>query len=272
MERKNITLNNGYNMPRLGLGTWQLNGKMAERTIYNAIKVGYRLIDTALIYENEENVGIAVRKAIEDGIVTRKELFITTKLLASGFSDYKKAIDDCNNRLGLQYIDLMLIHQQGKSEQELCKSIECKIDEGIIKSFGISNYYTKEDFNRIIKYSAIYPTVIQNENHIFFNNSDLKKYVSKYGTIIQSYYPFGGRGHISENFNNETIRKLAEKYGKTPSQIILRWQLQSGYVFVFGCSKEEHLIDNMNIFDFNLDNEDMEKINKLNSSVRYENW
>ena len=272
LEEKTITLNNGYKIPILGLGTWQLTGKIAEEVVYNAIKNGYRLIDTALIYENEENVGNAIKKAIQDGIVKRDELFITTKLLASGISNYEKAIEDCNNRLGVEYIDLMLIHQQGEDEQQLCRAIECKVKEGIIKSFGISNYYDKKDFNRIINYSNILPAIIQNENHIFFNNIEFKNYVSEYGVVVQSYYPFGGRGHLKDSLTNNTITEIAKKYKKTSAQIILRWHMQSGYISVFGCSQESHLLENKDIFNFELTKKEMQEINILNIGKRYEKW
>lgn len=139
------------------------------------------------------------------------------------------------------------------------------------KSIGISNYYTKEEIDEVLSYATITPAVIQNENHIYYQNTELQDYVSQYGIIIESWYPFGGRGHTSENFNNETIKKIAEKYNKTSAQIILRWQLQSGYIVIPGSSNPDHIAENYDIFNFELSEEDMNNIADINISQRYEN-
>ena len=140
------------------------------------------------------------------------------------------------------------------------------------KSIGISNYYTKEEIDEVLSYATITPAVIQNENHIYYQNTELQDYVSQYGIIIESWYPFGGRGHTSENFNNETIKKIAEKYNKTSAQIILRWQLQAGYIVIPGSSNPDHIAENYDIFDFELSKEDMKNIANINKNQRYENW
>ena len=139
------------------------------------------------------------------------------------------------------------------------------------KSIGISNYYTKEEIDEVLSYATITPAVIQNENHIYYQNTELQDYVSQYGIIIESWYPFGGRGHTSENFNNETIKKIAEKYNKTSAQIILRWQLQAGYIVISGSSNPDHIAENYDIFNFELSEEDMNNIADINISQRYEN-
>ena len=272
MNTKTVLLNNGEKMPILGLGTWQLTGNVAENSVYVAIKNGYRLIDTAYWYGNEEDVGRAVRKAINDGLVTREELFITTKLPPYGFDDYEKAIDDCNKRLGLDYIDLMLVHQSGSDEKKLYRAIENKIKTGIVKSLGISNYYTKKDFEEVVKDAKIMPAVIQNENHIFYNDREFYEYVSQYGIVIESYYPFGGRGHTKDSLGNEVISNIAKKYNKTSAQIILRWHIQSGFITIPGSSNEEHIKENYDILYFELTIEEISTINNLNTGKRYENW
>ena len=139
------------------------------------------------------------------------------------------------------------------------------------KSIEISNYYTKEEIDEVLSYATITPAVIQNENHIYYQNTELQDYVSQYGIIIESWYPFGGRGHTSENFNNETIKKIAEKYNKTSAQIILRWQLQAGYIVIPGSSNPDHIAENYDIFNFELSEEDMNNIADINISQRYEN-
>ncbi len=272
MNTKKVKLNSGYEMPIIGLGTWQLTGNTAENSVYIAIKDGYRLIDTAYWYGNEREVGNGVRKAINEGIVTREELFITTKLPPYGFDDYEKAIDECNNRLGLNYIDLMLVHQSGSDEKKLYRAIENKVKQGIVKSLGISNYYTKKEYDDITEGATIKPAVIQNENHIFYNDKEFKDYVQNFGIYIESYYPLGGRGHTGDSLNNEVITKIAQNHNKTSAQIILKWHLQSGFIAIPGSSNESHILENISIFDFELTEDEMNQINNLNTGRRYETW
>lgn len=271
-EKQTVLLNSGYEMPIIGLGTWTLNGDTVENSVYSALKCGIRLIDTAKYYGNEKEVGNAIRRAIDDGIVTREEVFITTKIVPYGYSNYDQAIEESNHALGLDYIDLMLIHQQGSDEKVLYQAIERAIDKGIVKSLGISNYYTKEDFDKITENVNIMPAVVQNENHIYYQNTDFQKYVSQYGTIVESYYPFGGRGHTKDSLNNDTILRIAQSHHKETSQVILRWHLQAGYIAIPGSSNPDHIAENYDIFDFELTDEEMQEIKMLNTGIRYESW
>ena len=269
---KTVTLNSGYEMPIIGLGTWTQNDEETANSVYYALEDGYRLIDTAQYYGNEYGVGEGLRRAIDDGIVTREEVFITTKIMPSSYNNAYNSIDGSLERLGVDYIDLLLIHQPGSNDEEVYKAMEQGVYDGKVKSIGISNYYTKEEIDEVLSYATIVPAVIQNENHIYYQNTDLKEYVSKYGIIIESWYPFGGRGHTSENFNNEVIRDIATKYNKTSAQIILRWQLQAGYIVIPGSSNPDHILENYSIFDFSLNEEDMKNIADINKNQRYENW
>ena len=271
-DTKTVTLNSGYEMPIIGLGTWTQNDEETANSVYYALEDGYRLIDTAQYYGNERGVGEGLRRAIDDGIVTREEVFITTKIMPSSYNNAYNSIDGSLERLGVDYIDLLLIHQPGSNDEEVYKAMEQGVYDGKVKSIGISNYYTKEEIDEVLSYATIVPAVIQNENHIYYQNTDLKEYVSKYGIIIESWYPFGGRGHTSENFNNEVIRDIATKYNKTSAQIILRWQLQAGYIVIPGSSNPDHILENYSIFDFELDEEDMKNIANINKNQRYENW
>ena len=230
------------------------------------------VIDTAQYYGNEYGVGEGLRRAIDDGIVTREEVFITTKIMPSSYNNAYNSIDESLERLGVDYIDLLLIHQPGSNDEEVYKAMEQGVYDGKVKSIGISNYYTKEEIDEVLSYATIVPAVIQNENHIYYQNTDLKEYVSQYGIIIESWYPFGGRGHTSENFNNEVIKDIATKYNKTSAQIILRWQLQAGYIVIPGSSNPDHILENYSIFDFSLNEEDMKNIADINKNQRYENW
>ncbi|MBR0080285.1 MAG: aldo/keto reductase [Synergistaceae bacterium] len=267
-----VTLNNGYKMPVLGLGTWTQNNSTAENSVYVAIKEGYRLIDTARYYGNESGVGKGIKRAIDEGIIKRNEIFVTTKIMPGNYSNPDSAIDDSLNSLGLEYIDLMLIHQPGYNDENVYKALENGVKSGKLKSIGISNYYTPEDFERINKISEITPAVVQNENHIYYQNTDLQKYLERYGTVVESWYPFGGRGNTQEVFNNETITKIAKSHGKTSAQIILRWQIQAGYVVIPGSQNPSHIAENFDIFDFELTQNEMNEISNLNQNRRFENW
>lgn len=257
-------------MPIIGLGTWTFTNEEAEEAVYIAINNGYRLIDTAQYYGDEVGVGKGVRKAISEGIVKREDVFVTSKIYAS--TDHNKAIEKSLNNLDLDYIDLLLIHQPGFDDKGLYQAMEKYYKEGKLKSIGISNYYTNKAIDEVLSYAEIVPAVIQNENHIYYQNTKLQEYVKQYGIIIESWYPFGGRGHTSENFNNEVIKELAEKYNKTSAQIILRWQLQAGYIAIPGSKNPDHIKENISIFDFELSDEDMKKIYNINENRRYENW
>lgn len=271
-DKKTVTLNSGYEMPILGLGTWTQNNEETANSVYYALEDGYRLIDTAQYYGNEYGVGEGLRRAINAGIVTREEVFITTKIMPSSYNNAYSSIDQSLERLGVDYIDLLLIHQPGSNDEEVYKAMEQGVKDGKVRSIGISNYYTKKQIDEVLSFATITPAVIQNENHIYYQNTELQEYVSKYGIIIESWYPFGGRGHTSENFNNEVIKSIAEKYNKTSAQIILRWQLQAGYIVIPGSSNPDHILENYSIFEFELDEEDMESITNINKNQRYETW
>ena len=271
-ETKTVKLNSGYEMPILGLGTWTQNDEETANSVYYALEDGYRLIDTAQYYGNEKGVGDGLRRAINDGIVTREEVFITTKIMPSSYNNAYNSIDESLTKLDTDYIDLLLIHQPGSNDEAVYKAMEQGVRDGKVRTIGISNYYTKEEVEEVLSYATITPSVIQNENHIYYQNTELQEYVSRYGIIIESWYPFGGRGHTSENFNNNVIKELAEKYNKTSAQIILRWQLQAGYIVIPGSSNPDHIAENYDIFDFELSEEDMNNIANINRNQRYENW
>lgn len=192
--------------------------------------------------------------------------------MPSSYNNAYSSIDESLERLGVDYIDLLLIHQPGTNDEAVYKAMEQGVRDGKIRSIGISNYYTREEIDEVLSYATITPAVIQNENHIYYQNTELQEYVSKYGIIIESWYPFGGRGHTSCNFDNETIKSIATKYNKTSAQIILRWQLQALYIVIPGSSNLDHILENYSIFDFELDDEDMKNIANINNIQRYEIW
>ena len=269
---ESVALNSGYNMPIIGLGTWTLNDDEAEDCVYFALKVGYRLIDTARYYGNEVGVGRGIRRAIQDGIASREEIFVTSKIMPGNYTQPDSAIDASLKSLGLDYVDLMLIHQPGSNDEEVYKALERGVKAGKIRSIGISNYYTPRDFDRIKNIASIVPAVIQNENHLFYQNDELQAYVKKFGTVVEAWYPFGGRGNTQKIFGNEIVQSLAKKYSKSPAQIVLRWQIQSGYIAIPGSSNKNHIAENFNVFDFRLSVEDMKLLRGLNKGQRFENW
>ena len=265
-----VALNSGFNMPRLGFGTWTLDDDAAEDCVYFALKVGYRLIDTARYYRNEIGVGRGIQRAIDDGIATREEIFVTSKIMPGNAPD--AAINASRRDLNLAYVDLMLIHWSGYNDKEVYQALERAVRAGKIRSIGISNYNTPQAFDKIKNIATIIPAVIQNENHPYYQNENLQAYVKKFGTVIEAWYPFGGRGNIQKIFSDDTIQSLAKKYSKSPAQIILRWQYQAEYVAIPGSSNKNHIAENFNIFDFRLTAEEMELMRGLNKNRSFENW
>lgn len=271
-EKGTVKLNSGYEMPIIGLGTWTLSDEEAEESVYQALKVGMRLIDTARYYGNEVGVGRGLQKAIDEGIVTREDVFVTSKIYGGDYERAKGIIDDAIKDLNVDYIDLLLIHQPSADDEGVYKAMEEAVADGRLRSIGISNYYTKEQVDEVLSFANITPAVIQNENHIYYQNKDLQEYVKQYGIVIESWYPFGGRGHTAENFNNETITKIADEHDVTSAQVILRWHIQDGYIAIPGSSNAEHIAENYDLFDFELSEEEMRKIEAINEQRRYENW
>ena len=271
-EQRTVMLNSGYTMPVIGLGTWTLSDDQAETSVYAALKTGMRLIDTARYYGNEAGVGRGVRRAIENGIVTREEIFVTSKIMPGDYERAARGIDDSLRDLGLDYVDLMLIHQPGWNDEAVYQALEQAVRDGKVRSIGISNYYTPEAVEEVLSFAEIVPAVIQNEDHLYYQYRSLQEYVKQYGIALESWYPFGGRGHTQEHFTNEIIARIAKEHGKTPAQVILRWQIQDGYIPIPGSSNPEHIAENYNVFDFELSEQEMSEIRNIDRQDRYENW
>lgn len=259
-----VTLNNGIEMPILGIGTFNLTPEQAEESVYNALNDGYRLIDTANAYMNERAVGRGIKKSG----VPREEIFLTTKLWISEYDDVEKAIDETLERLDVDYIDLLLLHQPYGSYANAYKSLENAVNEGKVRSIGLSNFYEKK-FDEIMSTATIPPAVLQNELHPYYQEKEMKEYMAKYGTIMEAWYPLGGRNGVqSQLFADETILEIAKVHNKTAAQIILRWHLQSGTIAIPGSSNPEHIQENFDIFDFELTDDEMKKIENLDKGER----
>ncbi|MBQ3647766.1 MAG: aldo/keto reductase [Spirochaetia bacterium] len=266
-----VKLNSGYEMPVVGLGTWTLYGTTAENAVYAALKSGYRLIDTAKYYGNESDVGRGIKKAVADGICSREDIFITTKLVPWSNSP-DSDIDDSLKKLGVSYIDLVLLHQHGSNDDAVYSAMCRAVKAGKVRSIGISNFYTEQSVSHFIKNFDIPPAVVQNENHIFYQNNTLREWASGQGIHIESWYPFGGRGHVKEHLQNPTVLAIAKAHGKSAAQVIVRWHVQAGYITVPGSSNPDHIAENIDIWDFELSENEMQQLKKLDKGARYENW
>ena len=261
-----LTLNSKYKIPQYGLGVYQIEGDDAtEKACLEAFNIGIRHIDTAHAYQNERGVGAAIKKSN----IPREELFITSKLWVSDYGEgiTLKAIDKMLERLDLKYIDLLLLHQQVGEYLAAYKEMEKAIEQGKVKSIGISNF--DENLDDLLNNCKIKPAVIQVECHPYWNQDELRKKVGKFGTIIESWYPIG---HGDKSLiDNEIFTKLGKKYNKTNVQIILRWHIQKGNVVFPKSTNPKHIKENSEIFDFNLTNDEMEEINKLGKTKRFFN-
>lgn len=270
---EDITLNSGYKMPMLGIGTYLLSDSQAENSVYWALKDGYRLIDTARIYGNETGVGRGIRKAIDEGFVTREEIFVTTKMWTSDFNNPDEAIDASLRRLGLDYIDLMILHHsQPSNDVTAYKGMERAVKDGKLHSIGLSNYYTPEDFDRLASQVDITPALLQNETHPYHQSTEMAEHLEQYDTVLESWFPLGGRGNTQILFDDDTISRIADSHNKTSAQIILRWHLQMGYIAIPGSSNESHIAENYDIFDFELSEDEMQDLKDLDKNERFADY
>ena len=273
LEKGTVRLNNGIEMPILGIGTFRLSDEQAENSVYWALRDGYRLIDTARIYGNEVGVGRGIQRAINEGFVTREEIFVTTKMWTDDYDDGDRAIENSLNRLGLDYIDLMILHHSAPgSDVEAYQAMERAVEDGKLRSIGLSNYYTPEDFDRLVEATTVVPVLLQNETHPYHQSMEMKEHLKKYGTVMESWFPLGGRGNTQTLFNDETIVSIAEAHGKTSAQIILRWHLQAGNIAIPGSSNEDHIQENYEIFDFELSEEEMQRMTDLDRNERFADY
>ena len=264
-ETRTITLNSGYEMPIYGLGTYSLTGEECVNSVTAALENGVRLIDTAYMYHNEESVGEAVRNS---GI-PREEIFVITKLYPNQFSDPEAAIEQALEKLDIEYIDMMLLHHPGTDDVKAYKAIEKAMSEGKIHSIGLSNWYV-EELEKFLPQVTITPALVQNEIHPYYQENDVIPYIHDLGIVVQGWYPLGGRGHTKALLGNETISKIAKAHGKSSAQVILRWNLQKGVVVIPGSSDPGHIKENTELFDFELTDEEMDKINSLDRGEKHD--
>lgn len=262
-----ITLNDNTNIPQFGLGVYQVpEGDAAYNAVLDALKMGVRHIDTAHAYQNERSVGRSVR----DSGVAREKVWITTKLWPHEYGEGKTAaaIDKMLERLGTDYIDLLLLHQQFGDYLGAWKDMEKAVKTGKVRSIGISNFES-ERLEELCEAAVIKPSVLQVECHPYYQQNELKKRIEKYGTVIESWYPIG---HGDKGLIGEALfTKLAQKYNKSNVQIILRWHIQEGTIVFPRTTNPEHMKENFDIFDFELTADEMTQIRKLDCGKRFFN-
>lgn len=253
-----ITLNNGVKMPIVGYGVYQVSKEECERCVMDALSVGYRSIDTAQSYFNEEQVG----KAIVKSGVPREDIFLTTKVWVEhyGYEKTKKSVLESMRKLQTDYLDLVLLHQPFSDYYGAYRALEDLYDEGKLRAIGVSNFYPDRLVD-IASFSRVKPMINQVETHPFNQQIEAKKWMDKYGIQIEAWAPFGeGRGGL---FENDTLVEIAKKHKKTTAQIILRWHVQRGVVVIPKSTHKERMEENLQIFDFLLDQTDMNRIFEL---------
>ena len=261
MEQTKVLLNNGVSIPQVGLGAFCLDN--AKEVCLKAIELGYRHIDTAHIYGNEKEIGEAIR---ECG-VPRSELFVTSKIWPSEYGDAENAVGKILSRMGLDYLDLILLHQQTGKYVKAYKGLENLLKAGKVRAIGVSNFESKGRLEKLLGAAEVLPCVNQLECHPFRQQAEMKSRLGEKGIIIESWFPLG---HGDKKLLEEpVILDLANKYGKTPVQIILRWHVQEGFVVFPKTSSEKHLRENLDVFDFSLSDDDVTWIRALDGKKKY---
>lgn len=256
-----VTLYNSVKMPILGYGVYQVTKEECERCVLDALKAGYRSIDTAQSYFNEEEVGEAIQKSG----VPRNEIFLTSKVWIDnyGYDKCRKSVETSMKKLKTDYLDLMLLHQPFSDYYGAWRALEDLYREGKIRAIGVSNFYPDRLVD-IASFSSVRPMVNQVETHPFNQQVAAKKYMDKYGVQIEAWAPFGeGRGGLFENL---VLAEIAQKHKKTTAQVMLRWHIQRGVVVIPKSTHYERMKENLNVFDFMLDEEDMAKIAALDKN------
>ncbi|MFS0562247.1 aldo/keto reductase [Terribacillus sp. 179-K 1B1 HS] len=260
-----VTLNNGLKMPQLGFGVWQVGNEEATAAVAKALEVGYTSIDTAMIYKNEEGVG----KAIKEANVNREDLFITTKVWNSdqGYDNTIAAFEASLERLGLDYVDLYLIHWPTPQYDEYVdtyKALEKLYKDGRVKAIGVCNFEI-EHLERLMKETEITPVLNQVECHPYLAQNELKEFCKKHDIFLEAWSPLDQGGDV---LKDEVVTAIAEKLGKTAAQVVLRWHLQNDTIVIPKSVTPSRIEENFQVFDFELSAEDMDAINKLDAGRR----
>ena len=268
-ESKTVLLNSGYTMPIMGLGTYALDHDTCVNSVMSLLESGGRLIDTAYMYGNEEAVGEGVRKGMEEYGIPREDIFVITKIYPNQFNDPEAAIDMALEKLDIGYIDMMLLHHPGTNDVMAYQAMEQYVEEGKIHSLGLSNWYV-EELTDFLPQVTIKPALVQNEIHPYYQEQDVVPFIQEKGIVVQCWYPLGGRGYTADLLGNETIKAIAEAHEVSPAQVILRWDLQRSIVVIPGSSNADHIRENLDLFGFELTDDEMEQIRQLDRNEKHD--
>ncbi len=268
-DKKTVLLNSGYEMPILGLGTYSLDHDTCVNSVMALLENGGRLIDTAYMYGNEEAVGEGVRKGMEEYGIPREEIYVITKIYPNQFDDPEAAIDMALEKLDIGYIDMMLLHHPGTNDVKAYQAMEQYVGEGKIHSLGLSNWYV-EELTEFLPQVTIKPALVQNEIHPYYQEQDAVPFIQANGIVVQCWYPLGGRGYTADLLGNETIQMIAKAHGVSAAQVILRWDLQRSIVVIPGSGNPDHIKENLDLFGFELTDEEMEQIGALDRDEKHD--
>ena len=269
-ETKTVMLNSGYEMPINGLGTYSLHGDECINAVKSALSSGVRLIDTASAYGNEEEIGQAIREAIDEGIIRREDIFVITKIYpGSEMEKPEQSIQACLDRLNIGYVDMMLLHHPDDNDVKAYKAMEQFVSDGKIRSIGLSNWYV-EELTEFLPQVDTVPALVQNEIHPYYQENDVIPFIQDLGIVVQGWYPLGGRGHTAELLGDPVISEIAKAHNVSSAQVILRWNLQKGVVVIPGSGNPDHIKENTELYHFSLTEEEMERINDLDRGEKHD--
>ncbi|MBR1919293.1 MAG: aldo/keto reductase [Spirochaetales bacterium] len=268
-DSRTVLLNSGYRMPIMGLGTYALDHDSCVNSVVSLLENGGRLIDTAYMYGNERAVGEGVRMAMERFGIPREDIFVITKIYPSQFDRPEAAIEMALEKLDIGYIDMLLLHHPGRGDVKAYRAMERYVDEGRIHSLGLSNFYVRE-LEEFLPQVRIAPALVQNEIHPYYQERDVVPFIQEKEIVVQCWYPLGGRGYTGKLLGDETIRRIARSHGVSSAQTILRWDLQRGIAVIPGSSNPEHIKENLDLFDFELTEAEMEMIEKLDRGEKHD--
>ena len=265
-----LIMNNGLTLPTAGIGTYSLHGQTCFNSVYSALKSGVRLIDTAYMYGNEKEVGQAVRQAVADGICKREDITVITKIYPGAqYQHPEEAIELALSKLDIGYIDIMLLHHPGTNDVKAYKAMEKYQAAGKIKSLGISCFYVKE-LSEFLPQVSVKPVLVQNEIHPYYQDTEVVDFIHKNNIVVQAWYPLGGRGFQGELLNDPVLADIAKAHGKSIVQVILRWHWQRNVVAIPGSCNPAHIAENHDIFDFELTDDEMNRIASLNRNEKHD--
>ena len=283
-ERRTVLLNSGYTMPIMGLGTYALDHDACVNSVMALLANGGRLIDTAYMYGNEEAVGEGIRQAMAEYGIPREDIFVITKIYPNQFHDPEAAIDIALEKLDIGYIDMMLLHHPGRDDVKAYQAMERYVEEGKIHSLGLSNWYVEEgkihslglsnwyieELTSFLPQVTITPALVQNEIHPYYQEQEVVPFIQEKGIVVQCWYPLGGRGYTAELLGDEIICAIAEAHGVSSAQVILRWDLQRGIVVIPGSSNPDHIRENLDLFGFELTDDEMQQISQLDRNEKHD--